>query len=74
MDAKSADEANLRAFYKADAKNAGAPDPWNEIAQAMKLQRCSQCGTFRYPPGPSCPGSHAMLRGESSTVTLFAIW
>jgi Peptidase S46 len=39
MDAKSADEANLRAFYKADAKNAGAPDPWNEIAQAMKLQR-----------------------------------
>jgi hypothetical protein len=39
MDAKAADEAKLRAFYKADAKNAGAPDPWDEIAQAMKLER-----------------------------------
>jgi peptidase S46-like protein len=37
--AKSADEAKLRASYKADAKNAGMPDPWDEIAQAMKLQR-----------------------------------
>jgi uncharacterized protein len=28
---------------------------WASIAeQAMKLQRCSNCGTFRYPPGPSC--------------------
>jgi hypothetical protein len=39
MDAKSADEASLRAYYKADAKIAGAPDPWDEIARAMKLQR-----------------------------------
>jgi Peptidase S46 len=39
MDAKSADEASLRAYYKADAKSAGAPDPWDEIARAMKLQR-----------------------------------
>jgi len=39
IDAKSADEAKLRAAYKADAKNAGAPDPWDEIAQAMQLQR-----------------------------------
>ena len=39
MDAKAADEAKLRAFYKADAKNAGAPDPWDEIAQGMKLER-----------------------------------
>src|SRR6202161_3890184 len=39
MDAKAADEATLRAYYKADAKNAGTPDPWDEIAQAMKLQR-----------------------------------
>src|SRR5580704_1327783 len=39
FDAKAADEAKLRASYKADAKNAGTPNPWNEIAQAMKLQR-----------------------------------
>jgi hypothetical protein len=39
MNAKAADEANLRAFYKADAKNTGAPDPWDEIGQAMKYQR-----------------------------------
>jgi hypothetical protein len=38
-DAKAGDEAKLRAAYKADPKNAGAPDPWDEIAQAMKLQR-----------------------------------
>jgi hypothetical protein len=39
LDAKSGDEAKLRASYKADPKNAGAPDPWDEIAQALKLQR-----------------------------------
>jgi len=39
MDAKSADEAKLRAFYKAEPKNADAPDPWDEVAQAMKSQR-----------------------------------
>jgi hypothetical protein len=39
MDSKAADEAKLRASYKADAKNAGTPDPWDEIAQAMKAQR-----------------------------------
>ncbi len=39
MDAKAADEAKLRAAYKADAKNAATADPWDEIAQAMKLQR-----------------------------------
>ncbi|MGA9307085.1 MAG: S46 family peptidase [Candidatus Sulfotelmatobacter sp.] len=39
MDAKSADEAHLRTYYKSAAKNAGVPDPWDEIAQAMKLQR-----------------------------------
>src|SRR5207253_5118329 len=33
MDANSADEGKLRASYLADAKNAGAPDPWDEIAQ-----------------------------------------
>ena len=38
MDAKAADEATLRAAYKADAKNAGAADPWDQIAQAEKLQ------------------------------------
>lgn len=29
---------------------------WDSIgAQQMKLQRCSECGTFRYPPGACCP-------------------
>jgi peptidase S46-like protein len=39
MDAKASDEAQQRASYKADTKNAGKPDPWDEIAQAMKQQR-----------------------------------
>jgi Peptidase S46 len=39
MDAKAADEAKLRASYKADPKNAGTADPWDQIAQAMQLQR-----------------------------------
>lgn len=39
LDQKSADEAKLRAAYNANPKNAGSPDPWEEIAQAMKLQR-----------------------------------
>src|SRR5258708_36426928 len=37
--AKAADAPRLRASYKAEAKNAGAPEPWDEIAQAMKQQR-----------------------------------
>jgi Peptidase S46 len=37
--AKSADETHLRQYYKTTTRNAGAPDPWDEIAQAMKLQR-----------------------------------
>ncbi|HEY3618482.1 MAG TPA: S46 family peptidase [Candidatus Sulfotelmatobacter sp.] len=39
MDSKAADEAKLRAAFKADPKNAGTPDPWEEIAQAIKLQQ-----------------------------------
>jgi hypothetical protein len=39
MDTKAAEEAKLRTAYKADPKNAGKPDPWDEIAQAMNLQR-----------------------------------
>jgi hypothetical protein len=39
MDAKAVEEAKLQASYKADARNAGTPNPWDEIAQAMKLQR-----------------------------------
>ena len=39
MDEKSADEAMLRASFKADPKNAGATDPWDEIASAIKLQQ-----------------------------------
>jgi Peptidase S46 len=39
LDTKSADEAKLRAAFKADSRNAGASDPWDEIAQAIKLQQ-----------------------------------
>ncbi|HEY6372879.1 MAG TPA: S46 family peptidase [Candidatus Sulfotelmatobacter sp.] len=39
MDPKAADEAKLRAAFKADPKNAGAADPWDEIAQAIKVQQ-----------------------------------
>lgn len=39
MGMKAADETRLHAAFKADAKNANAPDPWAEISQAMKLQR-----------------------------------
>ena len=38
MDQKAADEAKLRAAFKADPKNAGAADPWEEVAQAIKTQ------------------------------------
>jgi hypothetical protein len=39
MDAKTADEAKLRASFKADPKNAGVADPWGEIAQAITVQQ-----------------------------------
>jgi Peptidase S46 len=39
MDQKAADEARLRAAFKADSKGAGAADPWDEIAQAIKTQQ-----------------------------------
>ena len=39
MDAKADAETTLRAAWKADAKNSGAADPWDEIAQAIKLQQ-----------------------------------
>jgi hypothetical protein len=39
MDAKAGEEAKLRTAYKADATSATAPDPWDDIAQAMKQQR-----------------------------------
>jgi len=39
MEQKAADEAKLRAAFKADPKNAGAPDPWEEIGQAIKTQQ-----------------------------------
>ena len=38
MDQKAADEARLRSSFKEDSKNAGAGDPWNEIALALKTQ------------------------------------
>jgi uncharacterized OB-fold protein len=29
---------------------------WDSAKEhALKLQRCGQCGKFRYPPGPFCP-------------------
>jgi hypothetical protein len=39
MEVKAADQAKLRAAFKADPKNAAAADPWEEIAQAIKLQQ-----------------------------------
>jgi len=39
MDSKADAEAKLRAAFKADPKNSGVADPWDEIAQAMKLQQ-----------------------------------
>jgi uncharacterized OB-fold protein len=33
---------------------------WESIRRhAMALQRCGQCGQFRYPPRPLCPACHA---------------
>lgn len=29
---------------------------WDSVAEhKMRLQKCSGCGSFRYPPGPMCP-------------------
>jgi hypothetical protein len=29
---------------------------WESIAEGkMKIQRCEECGTYRYPPGACCP-------------------
>lgn len=29
---------------------------WDSIAEGrMRIQRCSECGTYRYPPGACCP-------------------
>lgn len=39
MDEKSANEAKLQAAYKANPKNAGSADPWDEISIAMKTQQ-----------------------------------
>ena len=39
MDAKAADESRLRASFKPDPKNAAVADPWDEIAQAIKVQQ-----------------------------------
>jgi hypothetical protein len=38
MEAKQADETRLHASFKENPKNSGAADPWDEIAQAMKVQ------------------------------------
>lgn len=30
---------------------------WEYVVQdQLRLQRCVDCGRFRYPPGPACPG------------------
>jgi len=39
MDEKAAEEAKLRTSFKENPKNSGAADPWEEIAQAMKVQK-----------------------------------
>jgi hypothetical protein len=39
MDQKSDEETKLRKGFKSERKNAGAADPWDEIAQAIKVQQ-----------------------------------
>ena len=39
MDSKTADETKLRSSFKADPKSTGTTDPWDEISQAMDLQK-----------------------------------
>ena len=39
MEKKAGAEAKLPAGFKADPKNAGAPDPWEEIAGAIRTQQ-----------------------------------
>ena len=39
MNDKAEEEARLRALFKADSQNARAADPWDGIAQAMKVQQ-----------------------------------
>lgn len=39
MQSKATDEVKLQTAFKADAKNGSAGDPWEEIAQAMRLQK-----------------------------------
>src|SRR5579871_6345438 len=39
MAEKASAETKLRVAFKADPKNAGATDPWEEISQAMKTQQ-----------------------------------
>jgi Peptidase S46 len=39
MDGKAADEAKLRASFKGNPEKANAPDPWDEVAQAIKFEQ-----------------------------------
>jgi len=42
---------------------------WDSIqARRCALQRCGQCGTFRYPPGPVC-GSCLSLDSEWTPIS-----
>ncbi|MGI8551758.1 MAG: Zn-ribbon domain-containing OB-fold protein [Dehalococcoidia bacterium] len=43
--------------------------------QELRLQRCSQCGKFRYPPAPFCPhclSSEAEWRPISGKATVYS--
>ena len=73
MDKKATDETALRASFKADPKNAGAADPWEEIAQAIKVQQAiypnliylERLRGFFGAPGADCPGPGAGGGGEA---------
>ena len=39
MDRRTTAEEKLQASYKANPKNAGSPDPWQEIANAVNVER-----------------------------------
>jgi hypothetical protein len=61
MDAKAADEVKLRAAFKADPKNAGVADPWEEIAQAVKVQRSMYPYMSRLEPMRGCATRLALI-------------
>lgn len=54
-----------------------AAEFWRRLhADRLALQRCSDCDSFRFPPGPGCPscGSEAVRWVEPATQPELAAW